>query len=87
MTVAHARLLAAAALTALWLGSVADASACAACFGKSNDVLFKSYYVGAAMLIGFVSCIFVGIVTFAVHMNRRARHSGPTSSETAATPK
>ena len=69
------QIIAAAALLAVWLASAADASACSACFGKSNDAMFFSYYVGAFTLIGVVLVVFAGIVSFAIHMNRRAAQS------------
>lgn len=74
------RLTAAGAFLALWLAPAGDAAACSACFGKSNDVMFTSYYIGAAILIGFVLSVFAGIVAFAIRMNRRAarlEQSGP----------
>ena len=61
-----------AAVAAAFLATAADASACAACFGKSNDKMFTGYIVGAVILIGFVCTVFVGIVAFGIHMNRRA---------------
>lgn len=68
------------AFFAAWLASAPDAAACSACFGKSNDAMFFSYYVGAFTLIGVVGSVFAGIVSFAIHMNRRARAAAPQAT-------
>lgn len=75
------RLVAGLVLPALLLGSASRASACAACFGKSNDAMFTGYVVGALVLIGFVCSVFVGIVAFGIYMNRRAKLAPPLNLE------
>jgi len=80
------RLIAALALTACWLASAPEASACAACFGKSNDAMFTGYIVGAMVLIGFVCSVFVGIIAFGIHMNRRAKSAAMPAGDEPGSP-
>ncbi|MBI3882286.1 MAG: hypothetical protein HY301_19790 [Verrucomicrobia bacterium] len=68
----HLRQIAFALTVAVILGAAPDASACAACFGKSNDRMFDSYFIGAMALIGLIVMVLATISAFFIYLARRA---------------
>lgn len=74
-------LLALAAL-ALLLAGVADASACAACFGKSDSKLAEGMNAGIFALLGVVGGVLFAIAAFFFYIVRRAAiHPLPMPAE------
>lgn len=68
------------------LAGVADASACAACAGKSNDAMFTAYFVGAISLIALVLTVLGAIIGFFIHTARRASRLAAVPSSPANLP-
>jgi hypothetical protein len=64
---------------ALLTGAV-DASACAACAGKSNDAMFTAYLVGAISLIALILSVLGAITGFFIHTARRAAKLAATQA-------
>ena len=74
--------LALVALAAL-LVSALDASACAACFGKSDSKLAEGMNAGIMALLGVVGSVLFAIAAFFVFIVRRAaKHPLPLPTET-----
>lgn len=74
--------LAIAAL-ALLIVSASDASACAACFGKSDSKLAEGMNAGIMALLGVVGAVLSAIAGFFVFIIRRAAtHPLPIPSAT-----
>lgn len=69
------------ALVAWFLAAATDASACSACFGKSNDRMFDSYFIGAVVLVGLISMVLATIAGFFVYLARRAAHFEAQSAQ------
>lgn len=68
---------------ALLLLSTSDASACAACFGKSDSKLAEGMNAGIFALLGVICAVLVAIASFFVFIVRRAAtHPLPMPSET-----
>ena len=68
---------------ALLLVGTADASACAACFGKSDSKLAEGMNAGIMALLGVVGSVLFAIAAFFVFIVRRAAtHPLPFPSET-----
>lgn len=78
------RLFLCALLTvAVLLVGTADASACAACFGKSDSKLAEGMNAGILALLFVVGCVLAAIAAFFVFIIRRAAtHPLPLPTET-----
>lgn len=66
------RILIMLAVVALTLAGSSSAQACSACFGKSNDKMLTAYYIGAIILVGFITAVLGAITTFFVYLARRS---------------
>jgi uncharacterized membrane protein len=60
------------AFVAAFLVGITEASACSACFGKSNDRMFDSYFIGAVVLVGLIALVLATIAGFFFYLARRA---------------
>lgn len=68
-------------LSLLFLGTM-DASACAACFGKSDSKLAEGMNAGIFALLGVVGSVLFAIAGFFVYIVRRAAtHPLPMPAE------
>ena len=54
------------------LASPQAASACAACFGKSNDAMAQGMNMGIFALLFVIGSVLVGVASFAIFLARRA---------------
>ena len=69
-------------ILAVLLVGAADASACAACFGKSDSKLAEGMNAGIFALLGVICSVLVAIAGFFVFIIRRAAtHPLPMPSE------
>ena len=67
---------------ALLVVSASDASACAACFGKSDSKLAEGMNAGIMALLGVVGAVLFAIAAFFVFIARRAAtHPLPIPAE------
>ncbi len=62
-----------------WLGAALfafaakqSASACAACYGASDSPLAQGMNWGIMVLLGFITCVLVGVTGFFIYIVRRA---------------
>lgn len=70
------------AVLALFLAAAPDASACAACFGKSDSKLAEGMNAGIFALLGVVGSVLFAIAAFFCFLVRRAAtHPLPIPSE------
>ena len=60
------------AATLVLLASPQAASACAACFGKSNDAMAQGMNMGIFALLFVIGSVLVGVASFAIFLARRA---------------
>jgi hypothetical protein len=68
---------------AVFLGSTTDASACAACFGKSDSKLAEGMNAGIFTLLAIICAVLCAIASFFWFIVRRAiTHPLPIPSET-----
>ena len=69
-------------MTALFLVSAPDASACAACFGKSDSKLAEGMNAGIFALMGVIGSVLFAIAGFFFFIARRAAtHPLPMPAE------
>lgn len=60
------------------------ASACAACFGKTDAPLAQGMNAGIFVMLGFVVVAWIAFGSFFVFIARRARLSDSTAADSAA---
>lgn len=66
------------------LAAAPRASACAACFGKSDSTLAQGMNMGILALLGFIGLVMAGVVSFFVYVAKRtAAHEALEAMEDA----
>lgn len=75
-----------------WLGAALfafatkqSASACAACYGASDSPLAQGMNWGIMVLLGFITCVLVGVTGFFIYIIRRANALAATTPHPVST--
>ena len=62
-----------------------SASACATCYGASDSPLAEGMNWGIMVLLGFVSCVLLGVSAFFIYIVRRANAMAAATSQLIST--
>jgi heme/copper-type cytochrome/quinol oxidase subunit 2 len=62
-----------------------SASACATCYGASDSPLAQGMNWGIMVLLGFISCVLLGVTSFFIYIVRRANTLAETNSNPVST--